>query len=87
MGVYPFMFGTMKDFEGIVEAGTKVDMLNTLLLCCFTAHTIVSQAGLKEPYDWDKYADIFLPKGRELQEKAELAEIEGNKDKAYEYYM
>lgn len=67
MGVYPFMFGTIKDFEGIIESGTK--------------------AGLKEPYNWDEYAETFLPKGKELKEKAEAAEKEGDKEKASEYYM
>ncbi|KAK3075682.1 hypothetical protein LTS18_014000, partial [Coniosporium uncinatum] len=46
MGVYPFMFGTAKDFEPIVEEMTKKDM--------------------KEPYDWDAYAEVFRPQAEML---------------------
>jgi hypothetical protein len=31
MGVYPFMFGTIKDFEPVVQSIIKVRPLNTIL--------------------------------------------------------
>ncbi|KAF2147380.1 uncharacterized protein K452DRAFT_282385 [Aplosporella prunicola CBS 121167] len=67
MGVYPFMFGTAKDFEPIVEEMTRLDM--------------------KEPYDWDAYAEVFRPQAENLTSIAEEAEKTGEKEKASEYYL
>jgi len=66
MGVYPFMFSAIQDFQPIV---------NKLI-----------ERDFKEPYDWDKYAQVFFPKAEELVGIAEQAEKEGNKAKASEYY-
>lgn len=41
----------------------------------------------KEPYDWDKYAQVFFPKAEELVGEAEKAEKEGNQEKASEFFM
>ncbi|CAJ2513474.1 Uu.00g015930.m01.CDS01 [Anthostomella pinea] len=43
--------------------------------------------GLKEPYDWDEYAQCFFPKAEELVSSAEAAENEGDKEKASELYL
>lgn len=67
MGVYPFMFGDIRDFEPVVEELVKKD--------------------LKEPYDWDEYADTFIPQAKLLTETAEEAEKNGEKEKAAEYYL
>jgi len=48
--------------------------------------TIV-QKDLKEPYDWDEYAETFFPKAEELNKIAEEADKAGEKDKASEYYL
>lgn len=45
------------------------------------------QKGLKEPYDWDEYAEMFFPKAEELERIALEAEEAGNKEKASEYYL
>lgn len=47
----------------------------------------ISQKGLKEPYDWDEYAEMFFPKAQELEKTAAEAESAGEKDKASEYYL
>ena len=67
MGVYPFMFSTYKDFEPVIEEGTK--------------------RGLKPPYNWDEYAEVFFPQGEKLANIAKEAESVGNIEKASEYYM
>ncbi|KAK5938033.1 hypothetical protein PMZ80_009622 [Knufia obscura] len=67
MGVYPFMFGDIKDFEPIKDEIVK--------------------KGLKEPYDWDEYAQMYFPKAEELTKTAEEAEKAGEKEKACEYYL
>jgi hypothetical protein len=46
-----------------------------------------SQKGLKEPYDWDEYAQMYFPKAEELLKIAEEAEKAGEKEKASEYYL
>lgn len=45
------------------------------------------QKGLKEPYDWDEYAEMFFPKARELARIAEISESQGEKAKASEYFL
>lgn len=45
------------------------------------------QKGLKEPYDWDEYADMFFPKAQELAHIAAEAEKAGEKERASEYYL
>lgn len=49
--------------------------------------TTCLQKGLKEPYDWDEYAEMFFPKAQELAEVAAEAEKAGEKEKASEYYL
>ena len=46
-----------------------------------------NQKGLKEPYDWDEYAQMYFPKAGELTKIAEEAEQAGEKEKASEYYL
>jgi hypothetical protein len=48
---------------------------------------IVLQKDLKPPYDWDEFAQCFLPKAEELVSAAEAAEKEGNNEQAAEFYM
>ncbi|KAK0610711.1 yellowish-green 1-like protein [Bombardia bombarda] len=67
MGIYPFMFGSIKDFEPVAQA--------------------IIKKGLKEPYDWDEYAEMFFPKAEELSRIAEEAEEAGEREKASEYYL
>ncbi|KAK4182551.1 Alpha/Beta hydrolase protein [Podospora australis] len=67
MGVYPFMFGCIQDFEPVAQG--------------------IIEKGLKEPYDWDEYAESFFPKAEELARIAEQADKEGIKEKAAEYYL
>jgi hypothetical protein len=67
MGVYPFMFGCIQDFEPVVQA--------------------IVEKGLKEPYDWDEYAQMFFPKAEELAAIAEAAEKDGQRERASEYYL
>lgn len=67
MGVYPFMFGDVKDFEPVVEELVKKDM--------------------KEPYDWDAYAEVYFPQAEKLAKIAEEAEKAGEKEMACEYYL
>src|SRR5688572_8786858 len=47
----------------------------------------MTKRGIQEPYDWDKYAEVFFPKAEELQANAEEAEKAGEKEKAAEYYF
>ncbi|KAF2102006.1 alpha/beta-hydrolase [Rhizodiscina lignyota] len=47
----------------------------------------MDKLGMKEPYDWDKYAEVFFPKAKDLQSKAEEAEKIGDTAQAVEYYM
>ena len=42
---------------------------------------------MKEPYDWDAYAQNYFPKAEELAKVAEEAEKAGEKEKASEYYL
>jgi hypothetical protein len=42
---------------------------------------------MKEPYDWDEYAQCFFPKAEELAQRASEAEKAGEKDKALELYL
>lgn len=67
MGVYPFMFGTAKDFLPIVDEMTKRDM--------------------REPYNWDEYAQIYFPQAEQLANIAKDAEKRGEEEKASEYYL
>jgi hypothetical protein len=47
----------------------------------------LQQKGLKEPYDWDEYAEQFFPKGQELEARAQDAEARGETDEASEFYL
>ncbi|KAL2126933.1 hypothetical protein VTI74DRAFT_11592 [Chaetomium olivicolor] len=49
-------------------------------------HAIIKK-GLKEPYNWDEYAQMFFPKAEELSNIAANAEAAGEKEKASEYYL
>jgi hypothetical protein len=42
---------------------------------------------MKEPYDWDEYAQCFFPKAEELAQRASEAEKAGEKEKASELYL
>lgn len=42
---------------------------------------------MKEPYDWDAYAETFFPFAEKLAQTAEEAEKGGEKEKASEYYL
>lgn len=42
---------------------------------------------MREPYNWDAYAETFFPKAEELEGKAKKAEAEGDKDGAAEFYL
>jgi len=42
---------------------------------------------MKEPYDWDAYAETFFPFAEKLAQTAEEAEKAGEKEKASEYYL
>ncbi|RDA91807.1 hypothetical protein CP533_2834 [Ophiocordyceps camponoti-saundersi (nom. inval.)] len=43
--------------------------------------------GVKEPYDWDDWAEAFFPLAEALSDTADKAEAEGDKDKASEYHL
>lgn len=86
MGVYPFMFGTVKDFEPVAQAIIEVSQI-THIPTHEMVLTLLKQKGLKEPYDWDEYAEMFFPKAQELSEIAASAEKAGEKEKASEYYL
>ena len=88
MGVYPFMFGAAKDFEPIVEDLDKVCRFESMsTLCTLDKNSRNIQRGLKEPYDWDEYAAAFFPQAEKLVNEAAIAEIDGNKHKASEFYL
>lgn len=42
---------------------------------------------MKEPYDWDAYAEIYFPQAEKLAKIAEEAEQAGEQEKACEYYL
>lgn len=42
---------------------------------------------MKEPYDWDEYAQMYFPKAEELCKIAQEAESAGEIEKASEYYL
>jgi hypothetical protein len=42
---------------------------------------------MKEPWDWDEYAQCFVPKAEELAQRASEAEQAGEKEKASELYL
>jgi len=42
---------------------------------------------MKEPWDWDEYAQCFSPKAEELAQRASEAEQAGEKEKASELYL
>ena len=54
---------------------------------CSGTFADLGQKGLKEPYDWDEYAQMYFPKAEELSKIAEEAEKAGEKEKASEYYL
>ena len=41
---------------------------------------------MREPYDWDSYAETFFPTAEELMRRATDAEKAGEKEKASELY-
>ena len=45
------------------------------------------QKDLKEPYNWDEYAETFFPKAEELVARAAEAENAGEREKAAELYL
>lgn len=42
---------------------------------------------MREPYDWDEYAQTFFPQAEKLVGIAAEAERNGEKEKASEYYL
>jgi len=42
---------------------------------------------MKEPYDWDAYAETFFPQAEKLVNEAKNAEAAGEKEKASELYL
>lgn len=42
---------------------------------------------MREPYDWDAYAEAFFPTAQELVRRASEAEIADEKEKASELYL
>jgi pimeloyl-ACP methyl ester carboxylesterase len=85
MGVYPFMFGSIKDFEPVVERLIKV--ISKCMQQRSATPDTPQQEGQKPPYNWDNYAQAFFPKAEELVAEAEKAEKEGNQEKASELYL
>ncbi|KAK3939640.1 Alpha/Beta hydrolase protein [Diplogelasinospora grovesii] len=67
MGIYPFMFGSIKDFQPIVDA--------------------IIEKGLKEPYDWDEYAEMFFEPADDLMLMGINAEQAGRLEEACEYLL
>ena len=49
--------------------------------------TTYVQKDMKEPYDWDAYAQTFFPFAERLVKDAQTAEGEGNKEKSSELYL
>ncbi|KAK7991463.1 hypothetical protein PG988_000257 [Apiospora saccharicola] len=47
----------------------------------------IIQKDLKEPYDWDEYAQCFFPKAEELVAEASSAEKAGDKPRASELHL
>lgn len=45
------------------------------------------QKGMREPYDWDAYAETFFPSAEELVRRAVEAEKAEEKEKASELYL
>ena len=80
------MFGSVKDFEPIVDKLVKVGCSVRRCDHCVVAETL-AQGDYKRPYDWDDYAQQYFPKAEELISEAEKAEKEGNQDKASEFYL
>ncbi|KAK4947256.1 hypothetical protein LTR66_006757 [Elasticomyces elasticus] len=85
LGIYPFMFSSVKDFQPIVDKLVEVRTPN--LLQVGLAVLRLTQQDFKEPYDWDEYAPMYFPKAEELVAAAGKAEKEGNKEKASELYL
>ena len=80
------MFGSAKDFEPVFEEMVQVRCVagsNTHHQLVLT----VLQKDMKEPYDWDDYAQFFVPKAQELAQKASEAEKAGETEKASELYL
>jgi hypothetical protein len=42
---------------------------------------------MREPYDWDAYAETFFPTAQELVRRASEAEKTGEREKASELYL
>lgn len=90
MGIYPFEFAALEDFEPIVTMAIQVSSKTFFGLNLDTFgvdDSLVLQKGLKEPYDWDEYAQIFMPKGVELIARAQEADRQGEVGKASELYL
>lgn len=49
--------------------------------------TVEQDKCIREPYNWDEYAAAFFPAAETLVREAELAEINGEEEKASEYYL
>jgi hypothetical protein len=42
---------------------------------------------MREPYDWDAYAESFFPKAEELEGKAKKSQAEGDNEGASEFFL
>jgi hypothetical protein len=54
---------------------------------CSHIWLIIQQKDMREPYDWDAYAETFFPQAEKLVQRAEEAENAGEKEKASELYL
>lgn len=84
MGIYPFMFGTRKDFEPVVNE--LIEVRNSAAVSLEASLTVM-QKDMREPYDWDAYAETFFPTAQELVRRAGEAEKAGENEKASELYL
>ncbi len=42
---------------------------------------------MREPYDWDAYAEVFFPQAEKLGDEAAKAESDDDTEKASELYL
>ena len=49
--------------------------------------TLLGQGRMKEPYDWDAYAETFFPHAERLVDEASAAEAERDLENAQTLYL
>ena len=86
MGVYPFMYGSIKDFQPIAD---RLIAVRTRHLWCQKSFLTFSslQKDMRQPYDWDAYAEEFFPSAERLVNAANVAAEAGEKEKAAEFFL